>query len=187
VNPAYVRLYRLVLLAYPASFRREYGTEMEQLLLDQHRHGGPAAGRIVIREILDAVRTAPRLRWETPMNRVVIIAVAAAVAIASLLAGGALALIPIAATVVAAWFLSGRSLQPIAPARSSRRWLSWLLAGGVSIAIGVAIPQIDGGELNSVWWSVMAITVVGGIVMAVIGVLLAFSDRAHRLTPTQSS
>ena len=89
--------------------------------------------------------------------------------------------------MVAAWFQWGRSLQPIAPARSSRRWLSWLLAGGVSIAIGVAIPQIDGGELNSVWWSVMAITVVGGIFMAVIGVLLAVSDRGHRLTPTQSS
>jgi hypothetical protein len=186
VNPAARWLYRLVLLAYPVPFRHEYRTEMEQLLIDQHRHEGPAAGRILVREILDAVRAAPRLRWETPMNRVVIIAVAATVAIASLLAGGALALIPIAATGLAAWFLWGRSLQPIAPARSSQRWLWWLIAGGSCIAIGVAIPQIDGGELNSLWWSVMAITVIGGIVMAVIGVLLAVGDRGHRLTPTQT-
>jgi hypothetical protein len=186
VNPAALRLYRLVLLAYPASFRREYGSEMEQLLIDRHRHDGSAAGRIVLREILDAVQTAPRMRWETPMNRVVIIAVAATVAIASLLAGGALALIPIATTALAAWLLWGRSLQPIAPARSSRRWLWWLIAGGVSIGTGVAIPQIDGGELNSLWWTVMAISVVGGIVMAVIGVLLAVSDRGHRLTATHT-
>ena len=187
MNPVALRLYRLMLHAYPAAFRRDYSTEMEQLLLDQHRHDGPAAGRLVMREILDAVRTAPRLRWETPMNRVVIIAIAATAAIASLLAGGALALIPIGATLLAAWLLWGRSLQPIAPAGSPRRRLVWLTAGVVSIGIGVAIPQIDGGELSSLWWTVMAVTVLGGIVMAVIGIVLAVSDRAHRLGTTHST
>jgi hypothetical protein len=160
---------------------------MEQLLLDQHRNDTAAAGRLVMREILDAVRTAPRLRWETPMNQVVVIAIAATVAIASLLAGGALALIPIGATVFAAWSLWGRSRQPIAPAGPSRRWLVWLIVGLVSIGIGVAIPQIDGGELSSLWWTVMAITVVGGIAMAVAGALLAVSDRGHRLGATHGS
>lgn len=186
MNPAALRLQRLVLHAYPAAFRHEYGTDMEQLLLDQDRHDGPATWRIVGREFLDAVRTAPRMRWETPMNRVVIIAVAATVVIASLLAGGALALIPMTATALVAWLLWGRQLQPIAPARSSRRWLWWLIAGAVAIGTGVAIPQIDGGELNSLWWTVMAITVLGGIVMAAIGILLAVSDRGHRLTATHT-
>jgi hypothetical protein len=186
VSPAARRLFRLVLLAYPASFRREYGGEMEQLLIDRDRHDGRGAGRIMLGEILDAVCIAPRLRWETPMNRVVIIAVIAAVAIAALLAGAALALIPLAVVALAAWYLGGRSIRPIAPAYSSRRWVWWLLAGGVSIGIGVAIPQIDGGELSSLWWSVMAVAVVGGIVMAVIGILLAVSDRGHRLPATHT-
>jgi hypothetical protein len=186
VSPAARRLYRLVLLAYPAPFRREYGTEMEQLLVDRNRRDSRVAGRIMLREVLDAVRVAPRLRWETPMNRVVIIAVAATVAIAALLAGAALALIPLAVVALAALYLGRRSLRPIAPAHSSRRWAWWLLAGGVSIGAGVAIPQIDGGELNSLWWSVMAVAVLGGIVMAVIGILLAVSDRGHRFPATQT-
>jgi hypothetical protein len=183
VNPAALRLYRLVLRAYPAGFRRDYGSAMEQLLLDQCRADPPAVGRVVLREILDAVLTAPRLRWEIPMNRIVLVAIAVTVAIASLLAAGALALIPIGATAVAAWFLWGRSLQPIGPAGSSRRWRAWLVAGLVSIGIGVAIPQVDGGELSAVWWTVMAVAVVGGIGMTVAGILLALSDRGHRLTP----
>jgi len=186
VTPAALRLYRLVLHAYPAAFRREYGAEMEQVLLDQHRHDTPATARLVMRETLDAVRTAPRLRWEYPMNRVVFITIAATVAITSLLAAGALALIPIGATGLAAWFLWGRSLEPIAQAGSARRWYVWLITGLVSIGIGVTIPQIDGGELSSLWWTVMAITFIGGIGMTVAGVVLGVSGLGHRLDPTHS-
>ena len=181
-----LRLYRVVLHAYPAAFRLDYGTEMEQLLVDQRRHDTVAAGRLVMREALDAVRTAPRLRWENPMNRIVIVVIAATVAIAAGVVGGPLALIPIGATALATWFLWGRSRGPIAPAGASRRWRVWLIAGLVSIGIGVAIPQIDGGELNSLWWTVMALTLVGGIAMVVAGILLGVSDRGHRLSPTQS-
>lgn len=185
MSPAARRLYRMVLFAYPAPFRREYGREMEQLVIDRHRDDREAEGWVVLREIVDAARSAPRMRWETPMNRVVIISGAATVAVAWLVAGGPLAFIPVAATAVAAWFLWGRQPQPIAPARTSRHKRAWLVAGGLSIATGVAIPQIDGGELSALWWAVMAVALLGGVAMVVAGVLLAMSERGHRLAAAQ--
>jgi hypothetical protein len=180
-----IRLYRLLLIAYPAEFRRHYRAEMVQLMLDQRRHGARATWRILLTEAFDVARTAPQMRWESTMNRVVIIAVVATVAIAALLTRGALMLIPLGIIALAAWLLWGRRLTPIAPAPSSRRWVRWLAAGGAAIAIGIAIPQIDGGELSALWWTVMAVAVVGGIVLAAIAILLAVSDRAHRLASTQ--
>jgi hypothetical protein len=185
VRPTAIRLYRLLLLAYPAEFRRHYRAEMIQLMIDERRHGTRPTWRILLRETFDAARTAPQMRWESTMNRVVIIAVVATVAVAALLTRGALALIPLAIIALAAWLLWGRRLEPIAPAPSSRRWARWLAAGGAAIATGIAIPQIDGGELNALWWTVMAVALLGGIAMAVIGILLAVSDRAHRLASTQ--
>ena len=119
------------------------------------------------------------------MNRVVIIAVGVTIAVAAFLARGALALIPLGVMALVAWLLWGRRLEPIAPAPSSRRWVRWLAAGGAAIATGIAVPQIDGGELNALWWTVMAAALLGGVAMAVIGTLLAVSDRAHRLASTQ--
>ena len=182
-----IRLYRLLLIAYPAEFRRHYRAEMVQLLLDQRRHGARPMWRILLRETIDAARAAPRMRWESTMNRVVIIAVGVTAAVAVLLSRGALALIPVGLIALVAWFLWGRRLGPIAPAPSSRRWARWLAAGGAAIAIGIAIPQIDGGELNALWWTAMAVALLGGIAMAIIAILLAVSDRAHRLASTQAT
>ena len=56
-----------------------------------------------------------------------------------------------------------------------------MLAGGVAIAIAIAIPAIDGGELSEIWWSVMMLTLLGGIGMVITGVLLAVSGRANPL------
>ncbi len=62
--------------------------------------------------------------------------------------------------------------------------LDALAARGVlAIIAAVAIPAIDGGELNELWWTVMAIALLGGIGMAITGVILAASDRAHRTAP----
>lgn len=181
MSPAALRLYRLVLYAYPAAFRRDYSPEMEQLLCDQHRRDGVTAQRLMMQEVRDAARTAPRLRWETPMNRVVIIALTTTVAVALLLAVGALGLVLIGVIGSVAWLLWGRSPRPIAPAATSRRWMAWLTVGIVSIGIGVAIPQLDGGELSAMWWTIMAITVVGGAFIAVVGIMFAVNHRQHRL------
>jgi hypothetical protein len=120
------------------------------------------------------------------MNRIVILAVAGTAAIAAILVAQ-LALIPLAVLGLAAWFAWGRPLQLIAPAAASRRWVTWLIAGGAAIAIAIAIPAIDGGELNALWWTVMMLTLLGGIGMATTGALLAASGRAHRLASPHNS
>jgi hypothetical protein len=186
VSAIAIRLYRLVLFAYPSQFRRGFSDEMVRLLVDRRRHDGRSEWRILLEEAVDAVRAAPRMRWESPMNRIVILAVVGATAIAAALVAQ-LALIPIALFGLAAWFAWGRPLQPITPAAASRRWVTWLIAGGVAIAIAIAIPAIDGGELNAFWWTVMMLTLFSGIAMAITGASLAAGSRPHRAASPHSS
>src|SRR5687768_14282522 len=70
------RVYRLLLLAYPGAFRREYGEQMEQAFGDLYRvkrseHGGIA--RLWMRTIVDLVRTmvAQRIMSRTNHREVV--------------------------------------------------------------------------------------------------------------------
>jgi hypothetical protein len=180
VSAAVVRLYRLVLLLYPAEFRRRYRDDMVQLLLDRQIHEQRHALLVLLDETFDAVRTAPRMRWESPMNRTVIIAVVGTVAIAAALVAKVM-LLPLGLLVLAAWFLWGRRARPIASVSASSHWMRWMLAGALAIVIAVAIPTIDGGELNEVWWTVAAVALLGGIAMAITAMVLAASARAHRL------
>ncbi len=53
---------------------------MLQTVVDRHDHDGVSWPRIVAREFFDATRVAPLMRWESPMNRIVIVVLAAAVA-----------------------------------------------------------------------------------------------------------
>jgi hypothetical protein len=184
VSAIAIRLYRLVLLAYPSQFRRGFGVEMVRLLIDRRRHEARSQWRMLLEETVDAAHAAPRMRWESPMSRIVILAVVGTAAIAAVLVAQ-LALIPLAVLGLAGWFAWGRPLQPITPAAASRRWLTWLIAGGVAVAI--AIPAVDGGELNALWWTVMMLTLLGGIGMAITGALLAASGRAQRLASPHNS
>jgi hypothetical protein len=179
VSAIAIGLYRLVLFAYPSQFRRGFGDEMVRLLIDRRRHEGRSEWRILLEEAVDAARAAPRMRWESPMSRIVILAVVGTIAIAATLVAQ-LALIPIAVLGLAAWFAWGRPLQPIAPVAASRRWVSWLILGGVAIAIAIAIPAIDGGELNPFWWTVMMLTLLSGIGMAITGACQLVGGRLHR-------
>lgn len=171
-----VRLHRLVLLAYPAQFRREFGAEMAALAVDRHRDEPCSEWRILLQETVDAAQAAPRLRWESPMTRIVVIAVVGTAAIAAILVTQ-LVLIPLALMGLAAWFAWGRPRRPIAPATPPRRWATWLLAGGAAIASAIAIPAIDGGELDEPWWALMVLALLAGIGMAITGALLAVKGR----------
>lgn len=173
-----IRVYRIVLLAYPSQFRRRFSDEMVQLLIDRGRHDRRSEWRILLDETFDAARAAPRMRWESPMNRTIILAILGAAAIVAALVAQ-LALVPIAVVGLGGWFAWGRPLQPIAPA-SSRRWMTWLIAGGVAIAIAIAIPAIDGGELNQFWWTVMMLTLLAGLGMAITAGSLAAGGRTRR-------
>jgi hypothetical protein len=158
---------------------------MVQLLIDRQRHGARPPAVALWDELCDAVRAAPRLRWESPMNRTVILVVAGTVAIVAALVAKVV-LLPLGLLGAAAWAMWGRAGRPIAPSSSARHWLGWSVAALLAIGTAVAIPAVDGGELDEVWWTVMAIALLGGIGMAVTAIVLATSQRAHRrLAPPQ--
>lgn len=62
------RVYRLLLLAYPSDFRREYGSCMVQLFRDccrdNTRDSRSGLSRLWLRTLLDLVQTAPKEHWE---------------------------------------------------------------------------------------------------------------------------
>jgi len=55
----------------------------------------------------------------------------------------------------------------------------WLPAGITALAVALAIPAIDGGELSEGWWMVMAVAGVAGI-----GLVVAAALAAYTATPT---
>ena len=64
-----IRLFQLMLLAYPRAFRLEYGSEMTQLFRDCYRDTRAGGLATVVdfwrRMIMDVMRTAPVERWDT--------------------------------------------------------------------------------------------------------------------------
>jgi hypothetical protein len=164
-----------VQFAYPAEFRRRFGAELTQLAVDRQRHGGVAVWRVVWSETYDAARAAPALRWESNVTRVVVVSVLAAVAIVAAMAVKLL-LIPVVLIALACWFSWSHAWRPVA-ATQPRRWIRWLVAGAASIAVAIAIPAIDGGELNGFWWSAAAVALLGGVSMIIAGLLLATSSQ----------
>lgn len=59
---------RWSLAAYPASFRREYGTAWTQAIDDLHHHTQMSTPRLVRRVCADVLLTAPKMRLETLMG-----------------------------------------------------------------------------------------------------------------------
>ena len=69
IHPLSLRVYRFLLLAYPVSFRREYAPDMAQVFRDCYRvekinRGLPGVCRLIVRTLLDLMRTAPREQLE---------------------------------------------------------------------------------------------------------------------------
>jgi len=69
VHPLSLRLYWFLLLAYPRSFRREYAPHMAQVFRDCYRaekinRGLPGVSRLILRTLLDLMRTAPKEHLE---------------------------------------------------------------------------------------------------------------------------
>jgi hypothetical protein len=170
-------VHRLVLRCYPATFRAEYGEAMSQLLRDQLRDGRPL-WRLVCGEALDVARVAPRMRWEHPMNRFVLTAFAVTTAIVAAVVAKVM-LLPLALILLGAWHVWGRELSGPVAARS--RSVRWLGIGVLGIIAAIAIPAIDGGELNGFWWTISAATLLAGIATTVTGAMMALNSKARRL------
>ncbi|MDQ2678723.1 MAG: hypothetical protein M3Y51_08260 [Actinomycetota bacterium] len=151
---------------------------MTQLMLDRRHLDGTAALPLMLGEVIEAARTAPRMRWECPMNRIVILAVGATLAAAVALAAGPLALAPIAVAALGAGLWWVRQTRPITAGRSPRGGIAWCALGIAGIVIGTLIPTLDGGELNEAWWTAMAVSLLAGTGALVAGIIFVVSDRA---------
>lgn len=108
---------RVVLYAYPASFRREFGTEWVRSVADLHTHGGLSAPRLAGRVVIDALGTAPRMRWEALVGpaKLLLSFSAATVAVAAIVVGSpAIPVLAIALVAMVAIHAT-RHDRPIAP------------------------------------------------------------------------
>jgi len=112
-----VRIYRMLLVLYPRTFRREYREPMLQLFGDCMRDGG---AKVWLRTVPDLVRTIPALRLEAVMasghavRRVLAFALVALGAVVVVMGVGGPAVIAAILIVVIALLALGRgSLGPV--------------------------------------------------------------------------
>lgn len=144
------RLYSLVLLLYPHSFRRDYGDEM-RLAYRELRRDEPRR-RVLTRIARDAVRSVPRAQLEEGTMRSVGIAagiVAVAVAIGGAVTGSFLvgSLIVIAGTgliIGVAVLLARTGTRSAERDYSPNRWPWWaVLAGALALfEVGIGVSQL---------------------------------------------
>lgn len=180
-------LYRLALLAYPARFRREYGDAMQQALRDQVSHDNRSTLWVLTRELTDVARTAPRMRWESPMTRVALIVLGVTLAIAAVIAGGPLGVLVIAAVVAIGLLVGAGRDRRVEATLRNRRWVPWAIVAVVGLGGAIAIAQLADGELSEVWWSVMALCGLVGIASAVAATLIAVAHRSEGTASPRSA
>jgi hypothetical protein len=157
---------------------------MVQSVVDRHHHDGVHLTPLIVSEVVDAARAAPRMRWESPMNRIVILITGATGVAAIALAVSPWALIPTAGAMCAAGSWWVRQGQPFRPATSGlRRGLPWLVAGAGAIGLAVTIPAVDGGELSGFWWTIFAISLLCGVAVMMIGAVYSLS-KGRTTAPT---
>lgn len=168
---------RLVLMAYPRSFRREFGAEWCRTVEDMRIHGRHSRVRLVARVLSDALVTAPRMRWENMMGTIKTALVVAAVvlAAAALMIGSPSMFVLILALFAIGVLLARRNERPIASEFTawSARWYYWIAAGAALFAIGFgALLTNEDNELSSAAWATWILSWLSGAVVAAIGLAL---------------
>lgn len=180
------RVARLLLLAYPRSFRREFGREYVQTVADLRHHGGRSSIGLAARLLVDAFLTAPTMRWEHLMNsnKIILPVIAAVVAAFAILIGAPIVAFPLVALFGVLVIAARRHDQPIATEAADwgRRWYAWLITAGMLVLVGLAVLLIDGdGDLSTVAWATWILSWIAAAVVAAVGLGLgALHLRGHR-------
>jgi hypothetical protein len=185
VNGVARSLHRVVLRMYPREFRDAFGDDMVQNFLDRRRYERRSSFGLLAAELVDAASVAPTMRWENPMNRILWLASgpAALVLVLALVGGGPIAVFALLGVVLAVFVMArGRDRLDV-PVDAPRRAGTWVVGGALAIAVGLAIPAIDGGELNAFWWSAMALSLLAGMVLLTTGLLLVVVRHTPRSKP----
>ena len=171
------RLARLTLLAYPKSFRSDFGADYVQAAADLTTHG--QLGRLQIAGCLigDALTTAPTMRWEYLMKsaQLILVVLAAVAAAFGILLGAPMVALPLLAVFAVLVIVARRHDQPISAeaAAWSERWFLWLAAAAGLFFLGLAAVAADGdGELNTPVWAVWILSWLAAAVVATVGLAL---------------
>lgn len=175
--------FRTLLRAYPRSFRDDFGPDMAQLFADRRRHGDLSKNRLVAREALDCLRTAPRLHLENPMTRNTFLVVLVAAAVLGFTLAGGPGLIP--ALVLTVFLLGFRREHPIAGLRASR-WWTWFVAAAGAAALLFIVLAVDGDNLTPLGWTLAFLSGNGAMVLVLIGIGLGVAQivQNSRSAPT---
>jgi hypothetical protein len=180
--------YRLMLRAYPRSFRDHYGDEMVRTLQDMRLHGGMSRAHFMLRVTRDVVLTAPRSRMEALVTQTKVLSVLALAMLTALalVAGSPRFVVLIVVPVVLLAVLAHRHDRPITRAVRSEHWWRWAVSGvailGTLIIAEGAGPDFD--WLPGIWFLLWFFALMGLAFLAVGSVLCLahVASRARRRT-----
>lgn len=186
-----LRLYRLLLLAYPRSFRRRFGDDMAQVFADMDSHASRL--RLWPRTLADVACSVPRQRLESFMDRFspgarayVAFALAVISAVGVVLVGSAVPLaLPILA--LAAFALAFRHRHQLGHlAATGSRWYLFLAAGAATLAfialLAGVLPDYHGAIADGLWYGALFLFLLGWLLIAT-GAALAMATAWKRITP----
>ncbi len=186
---------RLALLAFPRSFRREFGEDYLQTVADLRRHSGVGGRPLALRIAFDVLRTAPAMRMETAMSKSnfkpIALTAVLAIGLFAVVAGSPAFGLAVGAAfgllVLLALFARAGNRPIVAEHRHAAHWYGWVAAGACSFALGFGVLAVDGPELSSVGWTVTMLSWATGVVLVVFGLVLVIgrllNERAARMQP----
>jgi hypothetical protein len=166
-------LLRAALLAYPRSFRRNYGDEWTRTIADMCTHSHFSALRVGGTVVTEAFTTAIHMRWENLMKptKTLLTVIAATIALAALVVGSeAIAVLVVAIVVLVGLQFAGKD-RPITPTDPSmtRRWYLWIAGAAGAFLLGLGVLAIDGDDLTSAGWATWMLSWATASVLALIG------------------
>lgn len=166
-------LLRVALLAYPRSFRREYGTEWARTVNDMRTQSHHSVLRVGGTVVAEAFTTAIHMRWENLMKptKTLLTVIAATIALAALVMGSeAIAVVVVAIVVLVGLQFAGED-RPITPTDPSmtRRWYLWMAGAAGAFLLGLAVLAIDGDDLTSAGWATWMLSWAAAAILALIG------------------
>lgn len=172
------------LVAYPASFRREYGRAWTRHIDDLHRHARISTPRLVVRVATDVALTAPKMRLETLMGttRKTVIAVAALLVLAGLALLSPAVAIPVAVVAGLVVVRARRHDRPIAGevTHMTRGWYLWLAAGAILFGVGYTTLAVAGEDASTAVWATWVLSWLFAAIAAAVGVALGATRLARR-------
>ena len=174
------RLARLLLLAYPRSFRREFGDEWLRTVDDLRTHGGRGGLAIAGRLAVDTCLTASRLRWESsmPTLRSTLVVLGTVLLLFGLVLGAGIIVFPVAVVLAVLFAASTSHDRPIAAEAVAwgRHWYAWMIGAVACFLLGGSMLfTADDGELSSIAWPVWILSWLAAATLAVIGLGLGLT------------